>query len=183
MTIPNNLTLARLLLTPAIAILAYSPRAAHQLAALIVFLAAMLTDVLDGYIARKFNQRSLLGLYLDTVTDKIIVLAMFFVLADLGRLPFWVALLMMAREIVVDGVRAAGAVQGKVVGANWMGKSKTFLQTICIALGLALPLTTMAPGTIRIWVGGFAIFTLSLAWAFAAVFLALNRSLFVERRG
>jgi CDP-diacylglycerol--glycerol-3-phosphate 3-phosphatidyltransferase len=105
---------------------------------------------------------------------------MFFVLAHLGRLAFWVALLMMAREIIVDGVRAAGAVQGKVVGANVMGKTKTFLQTVCIATGLGLPAIGMPADAVQMWVGGLAMFTLALAWVFAVVFLVLNRSLFVE---
>ena len=86
MTIPNLLTVARLLLTPVIAVLAYSPDAAGRAWALGVFLAAMATDVIDGLVARLPGQRSRLGLYLDPVVDKVVLLTMFFVLADLGQI-------------------------------------------------------------------------------------------------
>jgi CDP-diacylglycerol--glycerol-3-phosphate 3-phosphatidyltransferase len=181
MTVPNLLTLARLLLTPLIAVLAVSGSPAARLAAPTLFLFAMLTDVADGIIARRFNQGSLLGLYLDTVTDKLIILTMFFVLADLDRVPLWMALGMLAREIIVDGVRSAGAAQGRVVGANIMGKTKICLQTAAITLGLVLPLSTTTAAATRVWTTGATGVALAIAWVFAVVFLYWNRGLLQAR--
>jgi len=177
MTIPNILTLVRLALTPAIAHLAYGSGTAAQCWALGLFIVAMITDVADGVIAKRFNQVSLLGIYLDPVVDKIILLVMFFVLADLGRMPIWIAQWMLARELLVDGLRGAAATQGKVVGANFMGKTKASLQTICIALGLGLPLVDRTGETTRWAVTGASGFTLVLAWVFAGVFFWWHRKL------
>ena len=177
LTIPNLLTLLRLAMTPAAAVLAYSPSAAGRWAAFGVFLAAMLTDVADGLIARLPGQSSRLGLYLDPVVDKVILLTMFFVLADLGVVPLWMALLMMARELVVDGLRSVAATAGRVVGANVMGKSKAVMQTACIALGLGLRAIGAEANAARLWTTLATGVTLLVAWAFAAVFLWWNRKL------
>jgi len=177
-TVPNQLTLLRLALTPVAALLAASPDTAGRAWALGVFLVAMATDAVDGLVAKLPGQSSRLGLYLDPVVDKVILLTMFFVLAHLGLVPLWMALLMMAREFVVDGLRSAAATSaGRVVGANWMGKTKALLQTVCIALGLALGALDVEPATARAWVTGLTGATLALAWAFAAVFVWQNRSL------
>lgn len=180
MTIPNLLTLARLALTPVIAILAYSTSAAVRTAALGLFLLAMATDVVDGVIAKRAGQASVLGLYLDPVTDKIILVTMFFLLADFGLVPLWIALLMMAREFLVDGLRQAGAVRGQVVGANVMGKTKAALQTGCIVLGLAVRAAQADAALWRPAVTAASGFTLLLAWLFAGVFLWQNRLLLKE---
>jgi CDP-diacylglycerol--glycerol-3-phosphate 3-phosphatidyltransferase len=176
-TIPNLLTLLRLALTPVVAGLAYSHGAAGRWAALGVFVLAMLTDVADGLIARLPGQSSRLGLYLDPVVDKVILLTMFFVLADLGLVPLWMALLMMARELVVDGVRSAAASAGEVVGANLMGKTKAVLQTACISLGLGLHALQIAPSPARLWTTVATGVTLLAAWTFAGIFLWWNRKL------
>ncbi len=177
MTIPNILTLVRLALTPAIAWLAYGVDGVVQCWAFALFLVAMVTDVADGMIAKRYNQVSLLGIYLDPVVDKIILLVMFFVLADLGRIPMWMAQWMLARELLADGLRGAAATQGQVVGANFMGKTKASLQTGCIALGLGLPIVDPAGHTTRLVTTVTTGATLLLAWAFAFVFLWWHRRL------
>jgi CDP-diacylglycerol--glycerol-3-phosphate 3-phosphatidyltransferase len=180
MTIPNLLTLLRLALTPVAAVLAYSAGVTGRAVALGVFLFAMTTDVVDGIIAKLPGQSSRLGLYLDPVTDKIIVLTMFFVLADLGLLPLWMAFLMMARELLVDGLRSAAATSGQVVGSNVMGKTKGVLQTICIGLGLALRTLAVDPASAWLWVTACTGVTLLLVWTFAAIFVWQNRALIRE---
>lgn len=177
MTIPNMLTFARLAATPVVAVLAYSESRSGRAWALGIFIAAMATDLVDGMIARRPGQSSVLGLYLDPVTDKVLILTMFFVLADLGFIPLWMASLMMARELIVGGLRSAAASRGKVVGANLMGKTKALLQTIAVALGLAVcTLTTGKPiGPLLVTIATGV--TLLLAWVFAGVFLWRNRSL------
>jgi len=177
MTIPNLLTLLRLALTPVAAVLAYSSGGAGRAFALGIFLFAMATDVTDGIIAKLPGQSSRLGLYLDPVTDKIIVLTMFFVLADLKLLPLWMAALMLARELIVDGLRSAAATSGQVVGSNVMGKTKGVLQTVCIGLGLALRTLAVDPASAWLWVTTCTGLTLLLVWIFAAIFVWQNLAL------
>lgn len=177
MTIPNLLTFTRLGATPVVAVLAYSSGGQGRAWALGVFLFAMATDVADGIIAKRPGQSSFLGLYLDPVTDKVILLTMFFVLADLGLLPLWMALLMTAREFIVDGLRSAAAAKGRVAGANLMGKTKAFLQTVCVAAGLLVRSLSVEEALSRLLVTSLTGFTLLLAWVFAGVFLWWNRSL------
>jgi CDP-diacylglycerol--glycerol-3-phosphate 3-phosphatidyltransferase len=176
MTVPNLLTFLRIALTPVAAALAYSPGGTGRTSALGVFLLAMATDVADGLIARLPGQSSRLGLYLDPVADKFIVLTMFFVLADLDLLPLWMAMLMLARELLVDGLRSAAATSGKVVGANVMGKTKGVLQTVCI--GLALGMRALAAGdqATRFWTTLCTALTLAVIWVFAGVFVWQNRA-------
>jgi CDP-diacylglycerol--glycerol-3-phosphate 3-phosphatidyltransferase len=177
MTIPNLLTFLRLALTPVAAVLAYSSGSAGRACALGIFLLAMATDVADGIVAKLPGQSSRLGLYLDPVTDKIIVLTMFFVLADLELLPLWMGMLMMARELVVDGFRSAAATSGEVVGSNVMGKTKGVLQTVCIGLGLALRTLSVDPPQAWLWVTVCTGLTLVVVWIFAGIFLWKNRAL------
>ncbi len=177
MTIPNLLTFSRLALTPLIAAVAYSSTGPGRAWALGLFLVAMATDVADGILAKRPGQSSLLGLYLDPVVDKVLLLTMFFVLADLGLLPLWMALLMMARELIVSGLRGAAAAKGEVVGANFMGKTKAFLQTACIGLGLSVRVLRIDPHVAWCWTTAVTGLTLLLAWVFAGVFVWWNRSL------
>jgi len=181
MTIPNLLTLIRLALTPVVAVLAYSSGGPGRAWALGVFLFAMATDVADGLIAKLPGQSSRLGLYLDPVADKVILLTMFLVLADLDLIPLWMAILMLARELVVAGLRSTAAMHGHVIGANVMGKIKAFLQTVCIGLGLGMRTFSADPSLTRFSVTALTGFTLVLAWAFAGVFLWQNRAILRER--
>ena len=177
MTVPNLLTFARLALTPAVACLAYASHTPGRAWALGLFLFAMATDVADGLIARLPGQSSRLGLYLDPVADKILLLTMFFVLADLEMIPLWMAILMMVRELLVGALRSTAATSGQVVGANAMGKTKALLQTICVTVALGARAVAMKPETARFWVTALTGGTLLLAWIFAAVFVWRNRSL------
>jgi len=176
-TVPNLLTFVRLALTPVVAALAYTTTATGRTWAFGLFLFAMLTDVADGWIARLPGQRSRLGLYLDPVTDKILLLTMFFVLADIDLIPLWMALLMLARELIVGGLRSAAATSGKVVGANWMGKTKACLQTACIGVGLGAIAFGVERRVTETSVTILTGFTLLLAWVFAGVFVWWNRAL------
>jgi len=179
MTVPNLLTLLRLALTPVVAVLACSPHTSARACALVIFLFAMATDVADGIIAKLPGQSSRLGLYLDPVVDKVLLLTMFFVFVHVDLIPLWMAALMMAREFVVGGLRSAAATGGQIVGANIMGKTKAVLQTACIALGLGLRVIphSIEPSTARHLTTAATGLTLLLAWIFAAVFVWRNRAL------
>ncbi len=150
-----------------------------------VFIAAMLTDVFDGVLARRAPARSPLGNYLDPAADKVLLMSIFICLAHAGLVPVWMVLILVGREFVVDGVRSAGAVRGVVVGANWMGKTKTFLQTLAVSaalLGRSLA-ATAEPNWRQVDLSLAAAWWLTLAATvsaalFCIVFIWWNRGLF-----
>ncbi len=163
--LPNALTLARLAALPlAIACL----RRGRPGAAAAVFLAAMLTDVADGWLARRLRAQTALGLYLDPAVDKIVILGFLYELAAAGRWPMAAAHLFLARELLQGGLRAAGAVRGEAIGANRMGKTKALLQSALITAGL-LPGVPAAPLRAAAWA------VLALAWWFFGVFAFRHR--------
>lgn len=183
LTIPNLLTLGRLAALPVVIVLF---RSGMHLAAAAVFLVAMLTDCLDGWLARRLNQRTALGLYLDPVVDKILVLTLFYELAYAALIPWTIPHLFLARELLQNAVRTVGATHGTVVGANWMGKTKALLQTIVLACGLAVPQwlpdagTAMASPLLQA-LRAASWLVLILSWCFFVVFVYWNRGLLLER--
>lgn len=173
-TLPNLLTLSRLLSLPAIIAM---HRAGHPVAAGAVFIVAMLTDCVDGWLARRLGQQSRLGLYLDPVVDKVMVLVLFYELARAGRIGWAVAHLFLVRELLHNAIRSVAASRGRVIGANWMGKTKASLQTVLLAWGLLLP---ALPASVQpalgqaLAVSAWAV--LALAWGFFAAFAVRNRA-------
>ena len=108
--------------------------------ACIVFTAAAITDVLDGYLARKLGVVSVLGKFLDPLADKLIVMAALVWMVPMGRIPAWAVVLLLAREISVMGLRSVAASEGVVISAGQEGKTKTALQMMgIIALVLGYP--------------------------------------------
>jgi len=145
----------------------------------------MLTDCVDGWLAKRLGQCTSLGLYLDPVVDKVVILVLLYELAR-GRLIHGaVPHLFLARELLQNGVRAAAAARGTVVGANWMGKSKACLQTALVAWGLMMPgLAVRLPAAGKRLAGALDVSAwavLGLAWCFFAVFVYRNRRLFADR--
>ncbi len=187
MNLANWLTLSRLCATPFVIWLMYGRSPAARYAALGLFLAAMLTDVLDGMVARRVGQ-TVLGNYLDPVADKVLILCLFVSLADRGLLPFWMVLTLIARELAVNGVRSAGTVLGKIVGANWMGKTKTVLQVITISWALLLlarteemtPIVELHATTEWRVLWTLAFLTVVLSVLFAIVFAVRHRHLLLK---
>jgi CDP-diacylglycerol---glycerol-3-phosphate 3-phosphatidyltransferase len=135
LTLPNLLTLLRILLVPVLvaALLAETP--GGDLLAAAVFLVASITDGLDGWIARRRRTESTFGKLMDPLADKLLVTAALVALVSLDRLAAWVAMVIIAREFAVTGLRSLAAEQGHVVAASWWGKVKTCMQ---IAMVLAL---------------------------------------------
>ena len=186
MTAANALTLSRLLATPFVVWLMYGQSPAARYGALALFIVAMLTDVFDGLLARRAGPTPL-GNYLDPVADKVLILCLFLCLADRGLLPLWMGLIQLGREMLVSGVRDAAAASGRVIGANWMGKTKTLLQTATVAFGLLLlarhGLRTAAPADAdwaynALW--GLGAATTAASVAFAAAFLWRRRAVFTQ---
>jgi CDP-diacylglycerol--glycerol-3-phosphate 3-phosphatidyltransferase len=142
LTLPNQLTILRLLLVPVIGYTLSASWAYHDQVSVAVYGAAAATDTLDGRIARSRNMVSELGKFLDPLVDKILVITVLAILLGENLVPFWVVVVIFAREFVITGVRFVAADQGVVVGSTPWGKSKTVSQNIMIGL---LMLTTPYP--------------------------------------
>jgi cardiolipin synthase len=135
-TIPTIMTWARIAAIPLIVAVFYLPidPASRNLAATIMFVASAVTDWLDGYLARKLNQVSSFGAFLDPVADKILVCASVLVLVHLGRADVFVALIIIGREIAISALREWMAQIGasKSVAVHMIGKLKTVVQMVAI---------------------------------------------------
>lgn len=153
MNIPTWITVSRLLGVPLLLILLQAPTATQRWWAAGIFVVAASTDWLDGYLARRLNQVTDLGKFLDPLVDKLLVLAPLLMLVGLGQVPAWGVFLIVAREITISGWRVNPAMQGGAVpGANLWGKAKTVVQIVAIALLLApLPAVWDGPAQILFW--------------------------------
>lgn len=135
--IPNLLTFGRIVMIPLCLWFLDKDTPRSGFWASIVFTLAALTDVLDGYLARKLGVVSILGKLLDPLADKLIVMACLVWMVPMGRMPAWVVIVLLAREISVTGLRGVAASEGVVISAGQEGKTKTALQMIGIILLLA----------------------------------------------
>jgi CDP-diacylglycerol--glycerol-3-phosphate 3-phosphatidyltransferase len=122
--LPNTLTLSRILVIPVFVFLFSNPTPDRSITAAFVFLVAALTDLLDGYLARRRGQITNLGKLLDPVADKLLVASALILLVQFERVEVWLAILMIARELIVTGARAVAAKEGFVVPADSFGKLK-----------------------------------------------------------
>ncbi len=177
-TIPTWVTLSRLVAIPVIlvALSGHSDEFSRRVA-LVAFLVAALTDWLDGYLARRLNQVSDLGKFLDPLVDKLLILAPMLILVQLGQVPAWGVFLIVGRELAITGWRGSPTVDPspipipitesnpqppQIVGANLWGKAKTVMQIVAVAalilrlpgalqlFWLALSLTLIS-GIIYVW--------------------------------
>jgi CDP-diacylglycerol---glycerol-3-phosphate 3-phosphatidyltransferase len=140
LNIPNLLTMARIAAIPFFVWLLDVPTPVRGFWACIVFTLAALTDILDGYLARKLGVVSVLGKFLDPLADKLIVMAALVWLVPMGRIAAWVVVLLLAREISITGLRSVAASEGVIISAGQEGKTKTALQMIgIVALLLGYP--------------------------------------------
>lgn len=140
LNLPNSLTIARIVLIPFFVWLLDTPTPIRGFWASIVFTIAALTDILDGYLARKLGVVSVLGKFLDPLADKLIVMAALVWMVPMGRIAAWVVVLLLAREISVMGLRSVAASEGVIISAGEEGKTKTALQMIgIVALLLGYP--------------------------------------------
>ena len=129
---PNRITIARVALIPVIVVLLQFDTAVGHALALAAFILASLTDWLDGYLARRFKIVTNLGKFLDPVADKLLVLSTMVALCGLGRFPAWVCIVVLFRELAVDGLRLVAVQQGRVIAAGKLGKIKTTLQMLAL---------------------------------------------------
>jgi CDP-diacylglycerol--glycerol-3-phosphate 3-phosphatidyltransferase len=132
LNIPNVLTMLRIIAVPVIvvALLGETPNGDALAAA--VFALAAFTDGLDGYIARSRGSVTTFGKLMDPLADKLLIVAALISLVSLGRLAAWVAMVIIARELAVTGLRAVAIERGVVISASWLGKLKTILQVAAV---------------------------------------------------
>lgn len=146
MNTANKLTLTRIILIPFFLLFALPPFRHMgegftgfisnwgKTIALVIFISASLTDLLDGYIARKQNLVTNTGKFLDPLADKLLIAAAMIALVATGELSGWVCFIILTREFAVTGIRTIAASEGYVIAANKWGKLKTFLQIIAVCM-------------------------------------------------
>ncbi len=134
LNLPNFITLTRILLIPVFVVLFATPTPNRSLSAGLVFVVAAVTDLLDGYLARRNGQVTTLGKLLDPIADKLLVLSALILLVNVDRVSALIAILIIAREVAVTGIRAIAAGEGMVIAAETTGKYKMALQVVAIVL-------------------------------------------------
>ena len=137
LNLPNILTLSRIAAVPIVVVLLLFESPQNCFWAAVVFTAASITDWLDGYLARKWGIVTVLGKFLDPLADKLIVMAALIMLIPLDRVPAWAVFIILAREIIVSGIRSIASSEGIVIAASDLGKYKTIFQMVAI-VGLLL---------------------------------------------
>src|ERR671912_1494395 len=143
LNLPNALTLVRILLVPVLVVALTVETAGGEAIAAIVFAIAALTDGLDGYIARSRHSVTTFGKVMDPVADKLMIAAALISLVSLERLAAWVAMVIIAREFAVSGLRIAASQQGVVIPASGLGKLKTIVQVGAVFTLIAVDDTGM----------------------------------------
>jgi len=128
MNLPNSLTVLRVFLIPFFIFFACQASKTASLIAASIFVIASLTDILDGYFARRRSEVTPLGKILDPIADKLLIISALILLVGEGRVPSWMAILIVGREFVVTGFRAVSASMGVIIAAEAAGKYKMFLQ-------------------------------------------------------
>lgn len=137
MNLANKLTIIRIFLVPIFLVfIAVKEIPYGTVIATAVFVVASLTDKLDGYIARSRNQITRFGKFMDPLADKLLVTAALISLVEFRIIPTWMAMIIIAREFAVTGLRAIAAAEGTVIAASWWGKIKTVIQIIAIICAL-----------------------------------------------
>lgn len=139
MNTANKLTILRVVMIPAFLLVLYLDVPYANYWALAIFAAASITDTLDGYIARHYNQITDFGKFMDPLADKCLVTAAMLWFVEVGQMPGWALLVVIIREFGVSGLRMVAADKGRVIAAGWSGKVKTAATMVCVILML-LPL-------------------------------------------
>lgn len=143
MNLPNFLTILRIFFVPLlVAVLVADKRSvswgaltvSYDTLALIIFLSAAATDLLDGYLARRWRQVTTVGTLLDPIADKLLVSAALVSLVEMHRVPAWMAILIVGREFAISGLRSIAAAEGYTIKASELGKTKMIMQVLAISV-------------------------------------------------
>jgi CDP-diacylglycerol--glycerol-3-phosphate 3-phosphatidyltransferase len=139
MSLPNSLTLLRIFFVPLLVVLLLTNEQNMELWAVAVFIAAALTDLLDGYLARKNAQVTRLGILLDPIADKLLISSAFISLVALHLVPAWIVVIIIGRELAVSGLRSIASSEGLVIQASELGKTKMVCEVIAITVIALVP--------------------------------------------
>lgn len=131
--LPNAITMLRVCVLPVLFFLLLSPGRLWSLVIAILFIMAALTDILDGYVARKYHIVTSMGKFLDPVVDKLIVNTAMILMIPIGRIPAWIVAIIVIRDFIVDGIRTIASDRGIVIDASRLGKKKTLCQIFAVS--------------------------------------------------
>ena len=136
MNVPNILTILRMCMVPVFVVFMLTGLGGNysDIIAGVIFIAASLTDTLDGYLARKWNQVTVFGKFMDPLADKLLVCSALICLVELDRIPAWMVIIIIGRDFIISGFRLVAAEKGVVIAANIWGKVKTFVQMVMVIL-------------------------------------------------
>jgi CDP-diacylglycerol--glycerol-3-phosphate 3-phosphatidyltransferase len=173
MNLPNTLTILRIFFVPfLVAVLVEQDLRlefhgavwlSNEFLALSIFLAAAATDLLDGYLARRWGQITTVGTLLDPIADKLLISAALVSLVQIRRVPAWMVVLIIGREFAVSGLRSIAAAEGYTIRASDLGKTKMITQVIAISMVLISIHWQSLTGFAMIWMWGVLIFGLASA--------------------
>ena len=173
MNLPNFLTLIRMALVPVFIVFFYMGQEGARLFAVLafaVFVVASLTDAIDGHIARSRNLITNFGKLMDPLADKVLTTAAFIVFVDIGIIPAWMVIVILAREFIITGLRGVAASEGVVIAAGLSGKLKTVFQMLAICFILLDSAIGNGPATHSVWV---VVSTLGVLFLWVAVVLTV----------
>jgi CDP-diacylglycerol--glycerol-3-phosphate 3-phosphatidyltransferase len=148
--LPNKLTVLRILLIPVFMVVLYWGFPGANYVALVLFIFASLTDLLDGKIARARNLVTDFGKFADPLADKMLVTAAMLWFVEIGQMPAWALLIVICREFAVSGLRMLASDAGRVIAAGWSGKVKTASTMVCVVL-MFLPIPAVV-NSVCVWV-------------------------------
>ena len=172
MNTANKLTILRVFMIPVFLLVLYLDVPGANYWALGIFVIASLTDTLDGYIARHYNQTTDFGKFMDPLADKCLVTAAMLWFVEIGQMPAWALLVVIIREFAVSGLRMVAADQGRVIAAGWSGKVKMASTMVCIVL-MFLP--------ISVWINDICVAVIVLTTLYSGVeYFMKNRDVISE---
>jgi CDP-diacylglycerol--glycerol-3-phosphate 3-phosphatidyltransferase len=154
LNLPNTLTLFRIFLVPFLVVVLLTKFEGRETVGLVIFLTAVATDFLDGWLARRRGEITTMGALLDPIADKLLVSSAFISLVELQLAPAWMVVVVVAREFAVSGLRAVASGQGVVISASGWGKAKMFTQVTAVSI-LILAIRHehfVVPGKIALWI-------------------------------
>ena len=153
MNLANKLTMLRVVMIPAfLLVLFLAPEPMNRYIAVIIFIVASLTDMLDGKIARKYNMVSNFGKFMDPLADKLLVCSAMICLIEMNKLDAWIVIVIISREFIISGFRLVASDNGVVIAASYWGKFKTTFQMIAVVLLIVgIPALSMVT-TAVVWI-------------------------------
>jgi len=133
LNLPNAVTMLRICIIPVLFFLLLDPGRMWSLIIAVLFIMAALTDLLDGYLARRYQIVTNIGKFLDPIADKIIVNTAMILMIPIGRIPAWIVAIIIIRDFIIDGIRTIATSEGMIIDASKMGKRKTLCQIFAIS--------------------------------------------------